>query len=81
MADPTRKPGGIRWDRADLYTLDTPPPRPRGTGRGVCHRCAVGDCPLCVRAGCFHPCPDMRKHGLSAGSNGAEHGAPGPGRA
>lgn len=81
MTDPNRKPGGIRWERANLDVLETPQPRPRGKGAGMCRRCAVGDCHLCVRVGCYHPCPGMRKHGLSVGSNGAEHGAPGPGRA
>lgn len=79
MADPTRKPRSISWTRANLDVLAVPPPR-APVVRSSCRRCLAGDCDLCVRAGCYHA-HDVRKHGLSVNSEGAEHGAPGPGRA
>lgn len=75
MGDPNRRRGTITW-------APDPTPAARPSRRPTCERCSAGDCHLCVRVGCFHDCgPGLRRFGLAAASSGAEHGAPGPGRA
>lgn len=78
MADPNRRRNTITWS-PPITTPVTRAPNPH-RGTLTCNRCRTGDCHLCTRVGCYHPCPDMRSAGVTATSTGPEHGAPGPGR-
>lgn len=57
MSGPRRK-NQITWGPT------AEPAREPKARRTTCNRCLVGDCHLCVRAGCNHPCPNMRKPGV-----------------
>lgn len=77
MAAP-RKRNAVTWVAAPEPTLRSRPAK----GALRCSSCQSGACEKCTRVGCFHQCPNLREgmHGVSALGNGAEHGAPGPGR-
>lgn len=68
-------------DQLKTTAFDMPEPRAVRVPTGqACDACTVGECHRCVRAGCYHRHDsDVRSHGCIGSSDGAEHGAPGPG--